>query len=113
MMFFSDIAKICYEVNKAYCEAIGETILPFEDVEGSTIEGVINHMKNPSMTPKESHEKWMEFKRKDGWKYGPVKNVELKEHPRFIEYDELPTEQKAKDYIFKALAKQLLNVKNI
>lgn len=60
-----------------------------------------------TLSPKESHEKWLEQKRADGWKYGPEKNVELKTHPCFLPYDDLPQAQKAKDYIFGAIVEAL------
>jgi len=47
----------------------------------------------------------------DGWKYGPVKDVEKKEHPCCVEYHELPVDQKAKDFIFRAVVYELLQLK--
>jgi hypothetical protein len=49
----------------------------------------------------------------DGWKYGPVKDPEKKEHPCFVPYDRLPTEQKAKDYIFGAVVKSLAPILDV
>jgi hypothetical protein len=34
------------------------------------------------------------------WKYGAVKNVELKEHPCFLPYEQLADADKLKDYMF-------------
>jgi hypothetical protein len=59
------------------------------------------------------HTNWLRDKIKDGWKYGPVKNSEKKEHPCMVLYNELPPEQKNKDYLFRAIVRQLLMVKNI
>jgi hypothetical protein len=45
----------------------------------------------------------MKQKLDDGWKYGPVKDPEKKEHPCLVSFSELPKEQQAKDFIFRAI----------
>ena len=50
--------------------------------------------------PRESHEGWLREKEANGWKYGPEKDPEKKEHPCFVPYDALPAAQKEKDAIF-------------
>lgn len=107
-----EIAEICHEVNRAYCEAIGETIgqRPWNEAPEwqikSAINGVKTHMNNPLLSPKESHEAWKKEKLEDGWSYGPVKDEEKKQHPCLVDYTDLPMVQRAKDYIFKAVCNQ-------
>ena len=102
------VAKLCHEVNKAYCESIGDNSqkcwadTPAWQVE-SAIKGVKFHFENEKTTPADSHNSWLKEKEETGWKYGKVKDVEKKEHPCFLPYEELPQEQKSKDYIFKAI----------
>lgn len=50
------------------------------------------------------------IERAAGWKYGPVKDPERKEHPCFVPYDGLPPEQRAKDYLFRAVVHQLSDI---
>jgi hypothetical protein len=69
----------------------------------SAINGVKFHMEHPDAGPDHSHNEWLAEKQATGWKYGPVKNPEAKEHPCFVPYDQLPTEQKAKDYLFRGV----------
>ena len=106
------IAKITHETNKVYCATIGDDSQPsWEDApewqKSSAIKGVQFHLdalgKGLSAVPSASHEAWLEEKRATGWKYGPVKDAEKKEHPCFVEYHELPAEQKLKDYLFSAV----------
>jgi hypothetical protein len=42
-----------------------------------------------------------------GWEYGPVKDAEAKRHPCLVPFNQLPREQQAKDYIFRAVVHAL------
>lgn len=104
------IAKVCHEANRAYCETLGDASQPrWEDAPEwqrlSAIKGVQHAVENPHAPPSASHDSWLEEKRATGWKYGPVKDPERKEHPCFVPYDELPIEQRRKDAIFVAVAR--------
>jgi hypothetical protein len=44
----------------------------------------------PNLTPEQSHEGWLEQKRADGWCYGPTNDADLKQHPCYVPYAELP-----------------------
>jgi len=106
------IAKVAHEINRAYCAAIGDfSQKPWDESpewqRSSAMLGVEAHLKNPDLTPEQSHELWLEVKRADGWKYGAVKDVDKREHPCYLPYDQLPAEQRVKDYLFKAVVKQL------
>lgn len=106
------IAKVCHEANRAYCESIGDFSQPaWEDApewqKESAVNGVNFHLGNQSSTPRDSHDKWMTEKFMDGWKYGAVKNPETKEHPCLMPYDSLPKEQQTKDVLFIAIIRSL------
>ena len=101
------IARVCHEANRAYCMSIGDFTQPTWDMappwqRESAIEGVRAAVANPDRTPEDSHEEWMALKLSQGWKHGPVKAPDLKEHPCLVPHDELPEEQQAKDYLFLA-----------
>ena len=112
-MIVEKIAVVCHEVNRAYCEAMGDhSQLPWcyapEWQKQSAISGVRFHLSNPCAGPEASHDEWMRQKIADGWKYGPEKNLEKKEHPCMVSFNELPKEQQAKDCIFRAIVHALL-----
>lgn len=101
------IARICHEVNRAYCNSLGDTSQPsWEEApewqKESAVNGVEFHLRNET-TPEQSHENWMKEKVASGWVYGLVKDPEKKEHPCMVPYDQLPLEQRTKDYLFKAI----------
>lgn len=111
-MNIEQIAKIAHETNRAYCETIGDASQPTwltapEWQRQSAIKGVQFHLKahesGETPSPSASHDSWLEEKRADGWTYGPVKDAEKKEHPCYVPYDELPIEQRLKDYLFGAI----------
>lgn len=110
----SHAARIAHEVNRAYCAAIGDNSQKsWEEApdwqKDSARKGIELHWtamrEGKELPPSASHDSWLKEKLDTGWKYGPVKNVEAKEHPCCVAYDELPLEQKTKDYLFGAVAR--------
>lgn len=109
------IARVAHEINRAYCASLGDASQPaWEDApewqQGSALAGVDMHLAKPDATPEQSHESWLAQKLAEGWKYGPVKDAEKKEHPCCVPYAELPAEQKAKDYLFRGVVHALKSI---
>jgi hypothetical protein len=107
-MNVESIARVCHEVNRAYCQAIGDDSQPTWDdapawMRDSIISGVQFHLDNPDAGPETSHEKWVEHKAARGWTHGPLKDHESKQHPCMVLFAELPIVDQAKDYIFRAI----------
>lgn len=107
-----DIAKVCHEANKAYCASIGDdSQTSWEDApdwqKESAINGVTYHLGHPDSTSADSHQNWLNVKIEAGWRYGPVKNPDIKEHPCCVPYDDLPKEQRAKDTLFLSIVRAL------
>lgn len=108
-----DIAKVAYQANKAYCESEGDfSQQEWADAEDwqqkSHYNGVVFRMENPSAGPDAQHNAWMEDKLKDGWKYGPEKDPEKKEHHCIVPFDQLPEFQQKKDELFSSIVDALL-----
>lgn len=106
------IAKVCHEVNRALCLAFGDTSQqPWDDAadwqRDSAFKGVEFAIANPDAPTSAQHDAWSADKLADGWKFGPVKDAEKKEHPCLVPFDQLPPEQQAKDYLFKAVVSTL------
>lgn len=110
--YIAAIARVAHEVNRAYCQALGDFTQPQWEraptwQRESAMDGVRFHLAEPNATPEQIHNEWLKAKEKEGWKYGPVKNPETKEHPCFVPYEQLPLEQRAKDYLFKGVVDAL------
>jgi hypothetical protein len=103
-----DIAKACHNANKMYCELIGDNSQKDWDetpknIQKSAISGVEHHLKNPNLTPEQSHEAWCRYKEKEGWQWGPQKDIKAKLHPSLLAYNKLPITERVKDMIFKSV----------
>ncbi len=102
------IARVAHEVNKAYCEAIGDySHLAWPHVSAErkahVRAGVELHLNNPNTGPSASHDAWKAHMLATGWTYGPVKDEAKKEHPCIVPFADLPKEQQIKDYIFRGV----------
>ena len=103
-------ARAAHEVNRAYCLALGDESQPPWDTapdwqKSSARNGVAGALDGN--TPEQSHESWLKEKAETGWKYGPVKDPEKKEHPCFVPYSELPASQQAKDHLFTSTVREV------
>jgi hypothetical protein len=107
-------ARIAHELNRAYCLRLGDVSqVAWEEApqwqRDSAVTGIKLHWNaldsGKELPPSASHESWLKEKAATGWKYGPIKDAERKEHPCFVPYEELPADQQTKDYLFGAVAK--------
>lgn len=109
---FEDAARAAHGANRAYCITLGDDSQPIWDrapqwQRDSAILGVKFVWYN-GVNPAAQHECWVKEKRRDGWVYGPEKDVIAKTHPCLVPYAELPAEQRVKDVIFGAVADAVL-----
>jgi hypothetical protein len=108
------IARVCHDTNRAYCESIGDRSqrLWFQAEmwqRESAIKGVQFSIANPDAPVSAQHEAWLKDKEADGWTYGPVKDANAKTHPCYVSYDQLPFEQRVKDFLFRAVVKAFVD----
>lgn len=108
-------ARAAHEANRAYCIAIGDTSQPSWDdapdwQRSSAINGVQGVIDGNG--PEQSHESWLAEKAATGWKYGPVKNPDSKEHPCFVSYADLPDSQRRKDDVYVCVVRSMLAALN-
>ena len=109
------VARVCHEVNRAACAACAafgdHSQVAWADApewqRESAIKGVAFTLAHPDAKPSDNHDSWLAEKIDAGWVYGPVKDLEAKTHPCCVPYDELPPEQKLKDYLFQAVVRAL------
>jgi len=108
MSTINAIAKVCHEVNRAYCEATGDNSQPHWDnaptwQRESACKGVQFRLDNPGCTAQDLHESWLRNKSEEGWVYAEHKNPERREHPDMVPYDQLSEHSKVKDHLFAAV----------
>ena len=108
------IAAICHEANRAYCAyRVGDFSqepwydAPHWQVESAVL-GVSKIRSGEIRTPRDAHQSWCDQKIADGWAYGDVKDPERKTHPCLVAYEELPADQRRKDFLFYSIVQALL-----
>lgn len=104
-------ARAAHEVNRAYCLALGDTSQASWDEspdwqKSSSRNGVAGVLLSGD-GPEDSHRSWLAEKVANGWKYGPVKDPDKKEHPCMVPYAELPETQRLKDDLFVSTVTEL------
>lgn len=112
-MQVKDIARICHEANRAYCETLGDLSqhsweYADQAQKDSMIRGVEFRLANYIAGADAQHNAWMANKTKEGWRFGLVKDAVKKEHPCLVPYDQLPPQQRRKDLLFMAIVQALM-----
>lgn len=108
-------ARATHEIVRAYSAALGDrTQLPWEEApewqRESAMDGALAVLEGASVSPAESHANWMREKERQGWRWGPQKDAITKQHPCMVPFEELPTEQRAKDHLFVAVVLEVARV---
>ena len=111
-MLIEQIAELAHETNRVYCRLLGDNSQPYwsdapEWQKNSAIAGVKFRLENTDNSPSCQHEAWLKDKIAAGWKHGPVKDAEKKEHPCCVPYNELPLEQQIKDALITSIVSAL------
>ena len=107
------IAIVAHQANKAWCESEGDYSQKNWDEADewqreSAINGVKYRIENPGSGHDAMHNNWMKEKIENGWKYGPEKDVERKEHHCIVAFEDLPVFQQKKDALFSSIVDALL-----
>jgi hypothetical protein len=108
----TDIAIVCHQANKAWCEVNGDGSqkdwAKAEDWQrDSAIKGVEFKLKNEDAGEDSQHNAWMKDKIDDGWVYGETKDPVAKTHPCIVPFNQLPEFQQKKDKLFCAIVDAL------
>jgi hypothetical protein len=111
-MEIENIARVCHQANKAWCEASGDlSQKDWDDAEewqrDSARKGVEFRLANPNAPDSAQHDAWMKDKIAGGWKFGEVKDSQAKTHPCLVPFESLPEFQRKKDTLFSAIVDAL------
>ena len=103
-------AWFVYEGARLAATAAAAPIIPEPYVERdeafkAQFEEVIARQCGPDRksSPEELHEDWVRAYEAMGWRYGPVRDTDLKTHPDMVPYADLSQLERDKDAVFVAL----------
>lgn len=102
-----DIARVCYDTNRAVCIVSGEAAYPTSwetaahEIKDVYLKAVEERIANPMAPASLFHDRWLCIRREEGWVHGPVLNEETREDPNLVPYMALPLAQRLKDTLFK------------
>lgn len=109
-MTIEQIAEVVHNIQKVFCESIGEIIPAWADaphMQATTLQGVIDLIENPTAIGGFSHEQWMKHKIAQGYVWGEVRDHEKKTHPSLVPFNELPHNEQVKDHLFVETVRSL------
>lgn len=98
-------ANLAHEIKRLYCNAIGiESEEPWAKLKYTQRETVTDRVmdiiEKGDMSPKEFHERWVNRKKKCGWKHGPVFSRTAMTDPFVDAWDSLPMQVRMIDTLF-------------
>ncbi len=110
--YILEIARICHEANKAFCESIGDFSQVSWDTapdwqKNASIHNVNYIIAHPEVSYEALHDYRMQEKINTGWSYGAIKDEVAKTHPSMIPFEQLSKEEQQKDKLFFAIVQAL------
>ena len=95
-MHYKQIARMVHAVVREYNVVnsipgdnfVWDKVRP--EYRASIEQAVKNQLEDPASNPKESHDRWLADREKEGWVYGKIKDQSKKTHPCMVPYSELP-----------------------
>jgi len=107
MISTEDIARICRAANRELQIAQGDPdpSPPWEEMEDWARQAVFASVETARKVklPEELHEHWCRRREAQGWRFGPVYDVERKTHPLLVPFSELTEGQLERDRLFLAI----------
>lgn len=107
------IAYVVHEVVRAYVEARGGYMTPWSDARPGERKAMLHVVRNvrrqPDTPPGERHAAWCDRRRAEGWRWGPVLDIEAKAHPSLMPWPELPEDDRVRECLMIGAVKCLMN----
>lgn len=100
-----DIAEVAYTASailRTQCDGVprrcwADLLQPERQIAKGAARRVLN---NPTASPADLHEKWVNKQRGEGWTYGTTKDNFAKKHPELLPYKFLAADKQRADLLF-------------
>jgi len=106
------IARVMHEAVRAWQKENGQEPAPPwsrapQWMKTASYDGVVWRVNNPNAKASAQHDQWLSQKKKEGWKFGRVKDGVKKTHPLMVPYAKLPEFERRKDALVGAVVDSL------
>lgn len=105
-----DIAESTHDIMNHYKCSLGEIVDNYSLEHEISILSGMDFLRRNGFNPAGQHTAWMKQRLSEGWKYGEIKDSTNKTHPCLVDYNDLPDNQKSKDYLFAGCVKTLTKI---
>jgi hypothetical protein len=108
-----DILRVVHAANREWQIVTGDPrpSPPWDDASdyevNTGIATVTAALADPTLTPEQNHQRWIDHLVSEGWRWGEVKDEQAKTHPDLVPFDELPEHERQKDRLFLAIVRAL------
>ena len=99
------VNHVVHQLQAAYSQVSWEEA---PDWQRESVRNGVRAVRDEGPDPQRSHESWLKEKLEHGWKFGLVKDADLKEHPCCVAFEDLPRMQRLKDTLFTTVAFEML-----
>lgn len=102
------IAQVMHEGMRAWQKANDQVPTPTWGrapnwMKASSVDAVRWRLENPTAGASAQHDRWMIYKKAEGWKFGKTKSGVKKTHPMLVPYSALPEVERRKDALVNAV----------
>lgn len=106
--FLDKVARVAHEACRVWTKCNDMPTPPsWDSLETFTKDrirkGAKMYLDDSGVAASALHEMWVTEMLGEGWRSGPVRDLEKKTSPMLVPYDKLPLKEQVKDHIFKGV----------
>lgn len=100
------IARVAHEACRTWAKLNDQPVPPSWDALDASCQAAIImgvRFSWDGVAVSELHNRWVKYMYAQGWKFGPIRDMEKRVSPNLISFEQLPFREQIKDHIFKGV----------